>query len=225
MALGLDAQLADREKPASIYEQLRDDIAEGRLQANERLKASVLAARYNTSTNPIREALQQLRGEGFVIFSPNKGARVRPMDEDFARDVLEIEALIAPYLTRWFVPMASEADIQRLEEMQKEMEDLNFRDRELHSLLDRQFHHFIYGRHYNRQAVDMSTKRREIVHAIARRFPFSPIRQREIMIEHRQLIEAIKVGDADAAVEVILRHTMGSHRHIIDHMRAERARG
>ncbi len=223
MALGTDAQLVERDKPASIYERLRDDIAEGRLQANERLKASVLAARYNTSTNPIREALQQLRGEGFVVFSQNKGARVRPVDEDFARDVYEIEALIAPYLTKWFVSMASDADIRRLEAMQQQMEDLNFRDHDLHSILDRDFHHIIYERHYNRQAVDMSSKRREILHAIAKRFAFSPARQREIMTEHQQIIAAIKSGNADAAVEVMRQHIMGSGRHIIDHMRAERA--
>ncbi|RYG87303.1 MAG: GntR family transcriptional regulator [Alphaproteobacteria bacterium] len=224
MAFGTDDQLVERERPASIYERLRDDIAEGRLQANERLKASVLAARYHTSTNPVREALQQLRGEGFVVFSQNKGARVRPVDEDFARDVYEIEALIAPYLTHWFVSIASQADIVRLEAAQQEMEDLNFRDHELHSVLDRQFHQIIYERHYNRQAVDMSSKRREILHAIAKRFPFSSSRQREIMTEHQQLIAAIKSGNAEGAVEVMRRHIMGSGRHIIDHMRAERAR-
>ena len=53
--------------------------------------------------NPIREALQLLRGEGFVIIEPNRGARVRPIDEDFVRDIIEIEVLIEPALTRWFV--------------------------------------------------------------------------------------------------------------------------
>ncbi len=217
------SESGEQGRPASVYERLRDDIAAGRLQANERLKASVLAARYNTSSNPIREALQQLRGEGFVVFSPNKGARVRPVDEDFARDVYEIEALVAPYLTRWFVSMASELDIRRLETAQQEMEELNFRDHELHSVLDRQFHQIIYERHYNRHAVEMSANRREILHAIAKRFPFSPARQREIMTEHQQIIAAVKSGNAERAVEVISRHVMGSGRHIIDHMRAERA--
>ena len=57
---------------ATIYEQLRDDIIHGRFKSNERLKVAELATRMGTSTNPVREALQQLRGEGFVIMTPNR---------------------------------------------------------------------------------------------------------------------------------------------------------
>src|SRR6185312_11676029 len=85
-------------RPTSIYDRLREDIIEGRISADSRLKVRDLAARYGVSTNPVREALQQLRGEGFVVISPNRGARVRPIDEDFVRNVYEITALIEPYL-------------------------------------------------------------------------------------------------------------------------------
>ena len=53
-----------------VYELIREDIIEGRLEANERLVVADLAQRHGTSTNPVREALQLLRGEGFVIFPP-----------------------------------------------------------------------------------------------------------------------------------------------------------
>ena len=43
------------------------------LRANQRLIVGTLADRYGTSSNPVREALQQLRGEGFVIFAANRG--------------------------------------------------------------------------------------------------------------------------------------------------------
>ena len=84
----------------------------------------------------MREALQQLRGEGFVIIEPNRGARVRPIDEDFVRDIIEIEVLIEPALTRWFVGIATEADIAELEAIQAEIEALNFADRSAHGELD-----------------------------------------------------------------------------------------
>ena len=47
----------------------------------------------------LHEVLQLLRGEGYVVFSPNKGARVRPIDYDFVRNIYEISALIEPALT------------------------------------------------------------------------------------------------------------------------------
>jgi DNA-binding GntR family transcriptional regulator len=208
----------------SVYEAIREDILEGALAANMRLKVSALAERYGTSTNPVREALQQLRGEGFVVFAPNRGARVRPIDEEFARDIYEVEMLIEPYLTRWFVDIASDADIAALEAIQQEIEALNFSDPLRHSQLDTRFHQIIYDRHYNRHAVDLWWKHREILRAISRRFPFSGARRKDILREHRELIKALKDHDADRAARIVAAHVGGSGRHIVDYMRAAAAK-
>lgn len=208
----------------SIYDQILQDILAGRLQANERLKVSALASRYGTSTNPIREVLQQLRGEGYVIFSPNKGARVRPIDEDFARDIYEVEALIEPYLTAWFVGIATDEAIRRLEDTQDEIEALGFEDPLRHSELDTRFHQIIYDGHYNRHAADLWWRHREILRTIARRFPYSMVRRKEILVEHRQIIDRIKNQDASGAAEAVRLHILGSGRHIVEHMRSARNR-
>jgi DNA-binding GntR family transcriptional regulator len=206
----------------SIYERLRDDIIHGRVKANERLKVAELAARMGTSTNPIREALQQLRGEGFVIMTPNRGARVRPIDENFVRDICEIEVLIEPALTRWFVGIATRTDVDELERLQSQIEALNFGDEMKHSNLDLQFHRLMYDRHYNRHAVDLWVRHRHILWAISRGFPTSLSRQTNVLEEHRELIACIKAQDADGAARVIGRHVEGSGRHIIERMRLER---
>ncbi len=67
-------------------------------------------------------------GEGFVIIAPNRGARVRPIDQDFVRDIYEIGVLIEPALTRWFVGMATHEDIVELERIQRLIEENNFAD-------------------------------------------------------------------------------------------------
>jgi DNA-binding GntR family transcriptional regulator len=191
--------------PVSVYELIREDIISGRFIPNERLKVAELAGRYSTSTNPIREALQQLRGEGFVVIEPNRGARVMPIDEDFVRDIMEIEVLIEPALTRWFVAIATDDDVAALEAVQARIEENNFEDPMLHGNLDTQFHQLIYDRHYNRHAAELWWKHREILRAISRRFPSS-------------LIEAIRAQDADAAAAIIARHVEGSGRHVIEQM-------
>ena len=211
--------------PVSVYELIREDIISGKLGPNERLKVADLAERYGTSTNPIREALQQLRGEDFVIFEPNRGARVRPIDESFVRDIIEIAALIEPALTRWFVSIATEADIVQLETIQAEIEALNFADPTRHGQLDTQFHQVIYDRHYNRHAADLWWRHREVLRAISRRFPTSLSRRVAVVREHHALIDAIRAQDADRAATVISGHVEGSGRHIIEHMRLARNSG
>lgn len=206
------------EPQASVYEMIREDIISGRLGPNERLKVAELAERYGTSTNPVREALQQLRGEGFVLMEPNRGARVRPIDADFVRDIIEIEVMIEAALTRWFVSIANDADIAELEAMQAEIEGNNFEDRVRHGQLDTRFHQFIYDRHYNRHAAELWWKHREILRAISRRFPTSLSRRVSVLREHRELIECIRAQDADGAAAVIARHVEGSGRHIIEQM-------
>lgn len=208
---------------ASVYELIRDDIISGQLQANERLVVAELAQRHKTSTNPIREALQLLRGEGFVVISPNRGARVRPIDQDFVRDIYEIGVLIEPALTRWFVSMATPDDIVQLERVQGEIEDNNFDDPLRHSELDTRFHTIMYERHYNRHAAELWWKHREVLRAVSRRFNFTLARRAQVMREHRQLIEHIRNGEADKAATLVANHVEGSGRHILEQMRAVEA--
>ena len=205
-------------QPGWVYDRIRDEIIAGRLLPNARLKVAELATRYGTSTNPVREALQLLRGEGFVVIEPNRGARVRPIDEGFVRDIIEIEVLLEPALTRWFVTIADHADIERLEAAEAEIEALDFADLAQHGQLDTRFHQIIYDRHYNRHAAELWWKHREILRAISRRFPTSLSRRQAVVREHRELIERIRNQDADGAAAVVARHVEGSGRHIVEQM-------
>jgi DNA-binding GntR family transcriptional regulator len=203
----------------SIHGRIRHDIITGALGPNARLKVAELASRYATSTNPVREALQQLRGEGFVVIEPNRGARVRPIDEDFVRDIVEIEALLEPALTRWFVGIATEDDVRRLERIQEEIEVLDFADPVQHGRLDTSFHLVIYDRHYNRHAADLWWRHREVLRAISGNFRHSLSRRAAVVREHRELIDAIRSQDADKAADVMARHVLGSGRNIMEQMR------
>jgi len=204
----------------SLYEVIRDDIISGRLKPTERLVVADLAEQLGTSTNPVREALQLLRGEGFVIFSPKRGARVRPIDQDFVRNIYEISALIEPALPRWFVGMATDRDIAELERIQRLIEENNFVDPVLHSGLDVQFHTVVYQRHYNRHAAEIWWKHRQVLRAVNQRFNYTLARRTQVIREHREMIEYVKAGDADKAADVVGRHVEGSGRHLLEQMRA-----
>ncbi len=212
-------------RDASVYETIREDIIEGRLPSNARLKVSELSRRFGTSTNPVREALHQLRGEGFVVISPNRGARVRPIDEDFVRDIVEIEVLIEPYLTRAYVDTVTDADLADLMAIQREIDANNFADPALHADLDTQFHRRMYDRHYNRHAVTLWWNHRAILAAIGSRFSVAMSRRVAVLQEHHELLAHIRAQDAEGAAGAISRHVEGSGRHIIDQLRAHRRTG
>lgn len=204
----------------TLHELIREDIVSGRLRPNERLKVSDLAERHGVSTSPVREALQVLRGEGFVVISPNRGARVRPIDEDFIRDIYEVETVIEPYLMRHFLEMVTEEQIAELERIQARIEENDFKDVPLHAELDEAFHLVTYRGHYNKHIFGLWQKHREILGAIAGRYPHSLSRRKAVIEEHRALIQAIRHQEVEQACAIICRHAAGSGRHTIEQLRA-----
>ncbi len=203
----------------TVYELIREDIITGRLSPNERLKVSDLAGRHGVSTSPVREALQVLRGEGFVVMNPNRGARVRPIDEAFVRDIYEVETLIEPHLMRGFLEMVTEERIAELKAIQAEIEQLDFADERRHSDLDLKFHLVTYERHYNTHLLALWQKHRDILGAISHRFPVALNRRKAVIEEHRALIEAITSQNVDLACKIIAKHAEGSGKHTITQMR------
>lgn len=208
------------EEGAVVYERIRDDIISGRLGANERLVVAELSERHNSPANAVREALQLLRSQGFVLLVHNKSARVRPIDQDFVRDVYEIGVLIEPSMVRWFVDMATTADIEALEDIQRQIEENNFADPILHSELDTQFHTLMYDRHYNHLAAELWWKHRELLRALARRYSYTLSRRSQVIRDHRELLRMVKEGDAEKAALLIAAHVDGAGRHVLEQMRA-----
>ena len=73
----------------SVYEALTEMIIGGSLQPGQHLVEVQLAGMLGVSRQPIREALQRLRNEGWVDMRPGFGATVHIPDED------EVDQLLA----------------------------------------------------------------------------------------------------------------------------------
>lgn len=206
-----------------IQNLLREDILEGRLPADARLKVSDVAERYSVSTNPAREALQALEGEGLVIISANRGARVRRIDEAFIRDISEMRALVEPYLVRGFVEFARTDDIDILIALQTTCQ--RAADDNDYSAFHRanvSFHDFMIERHHNAEAVHIWKKHSNWLRALHRRHPLSFANMRRSCAEHWELVEAVRSGNPEAAAAVIARHTTNSAAVFIEHVRRDR---
>jgi DNA-binding GntR family transcriptional regulator len=84
-----------RKAPEIVCESLREAILDGHLPPGTRLPEEELAQVFGVSRTPVREALQQLRVDGFVEFGPRQVAAVTEITTDeilaiyFVREVLE----------------------------------------------------------------------------------------------------------------------------------------
>jgi DNA-binding GntR family transcriptional regulator len=83
-----------------VLEALRQAIITGEYAPNERLREEDIAARFDVSRNPIREALHILSLEGFVRVEPRRGARVATIDARRARELFELRAPLEGLVAR-----------------------------------------------------------------------------------------------------------------------------
>ena len=75
-----------------VVDKLREAISSGRLAPGSRLVEQDLAAQFQVSRGPIREALRELSYEGLVTLRPNRGAVVSSLA---AEDILEVYVIRA----------------------------------------------------------------------------------------------------------------------------------
>jgi DNA-binding GntR family transcriptional regulator len=218
----------DEGRRAPDYERLhtllRDDILSGRIPAGARLKVSDIAATYDTSTNPAREALRGLEGEGLVTIQPNRGARVRVIDERLVSNLFDIRGMIEPHIVRFFVENASPADIETLEVLERGCEQgAEAGDHGLFHSHNIRFHDLILDRYPNEEAIKTMRQHSTWLRALSRKHPLTAPQMRRSSAEHVAFIEAVHRGDAEQAITVMQRHRQNSRRVFLANMREDAA--
>lgn len=78
----------------TIYRDLRRSIIMGRRKSGERFNVPDVAAEYNTSITPVRDALQMLSQEGLVNIKPRSGYFVSSLTLKELRDLLDMRRIL-----------------------------------------------------------------------------------------------------------------------------------
>ena len=203
-----------------LRDAIRSDIINGVFDAGLRLKIPDLCRRYGVSSIPIREALQQLQGEGLVVIMPNRGATVRSVDPVFVSEIYEVREAIDAAMARRFVELASADALAALERAQDEME----RREEAGDVLgrhqaDRDFHRVIFAGANNREAMLIVERQNNIINALRLGYGQSEVRRRQVRREHRALLDAIRRGDSKRAGAIAASHARHARNDLIAAMR------
>ena len=78
----------------SVLDRIRTEIIFGALAPGQRLTLDRLKARYAVSITTLRESLNRLVSEGFVVAEDNKGFRVVDVSEQDLREIAELRLLL-----------------------------------------------------------------------------------------------------------------------------------
>lgn len=98
----------------AVQDAIRDGIVAGRYPQGERLLEDQLAQELDVSRNPVREALQGLATEGFVIIEPRRGARVASVSRERAVELFEVREVLEGLAARLAAERRTDAQLAEL---------------------------------------------------------------------------------------------------------------
>ena len=206
---------------AAICDRIRDDIVAGALPFGSRLTLDLLAQRYSVGHMPVREALRQLQGEGLVVLTPNRGARVRAVDIEFVRNVFDLRIAIEAMLARRAAERIEPPRIAELDALESELE-MKARSRDYAALLaiNREFHRTINDAAHNPEASAVLDRHRRLIAALWNVYGYGDDRAAGVISDHRYIIAALASHDADAAASLAMAHAAKAKQALIARMLA-----
>jgi len=180
-------------------------IASGEIAPGEPLRQLELADRLGISATPVREALRRLEAQGLVVRQPHRGVRVAEVEPEEMAELYIIRAALEGLAVEHAVPNLTAKDVRALEQIHERLEAGRAKGA-LKSLrrLNFDFHTTLY-RHSELPRLT------RIIDSLWPLFPWDsmwavPGRAASSAVEHREILDALRAGDAAAAGRAMRRH-------------------
>lgn len=113
-----EAPLSINEK---VYRTLRDQLMRGDIAAGQNLGIEELAAAMNTSTMPVRAALQRLAEQQAVQRTRSRSMQVPLLSLERLEDIRRCRVVVEGALTEWAVPRLDEPQIALLTQLARKI--------------------------------------------------------------------------------------------------------
>jgi DNA-binding GntR family transcriptional regulator len=162
-----------------------------------------VASRYGISRTPVREAFRQLAAEGFLWLTPRRGARVAYVTEKDITEFYELKSLLEGYAARLATPKLQERDLQKMEQLNDQMERYHLRgDLKRIAKIHNEFHNIFLEASGNEQLTSTlqqlvnKYQRFTILLALSGKNP-------EAVAQHRDIINAFRTRDAERAETLV----------------------
>ena len=185
---------------------LREEILSGDIAPGTWLRQDDLAMRLGTSRLPIREALRILESEGLAESMPNRGARVPALDLQEVNISYRMRERLEPLTLIESLCHISDAQVDRMERIQEEIEANNDTVRFL--ALDREFHMASYAACPSEQLLSTTVRLWNSTQHYRRAFMLlvSADRATVVNAEHRLILDAVRRRDPEDGERFLAGH-------------------
>lgn len=190
-----------------VYDHLRTEILDGRLEPGAELIEVALAEQLGVSRGPLREAISRLAAEGLVTVSPRRGAVVRSLSKEEFLELYQVREALERMAVQLAVPRLTDEQFEELASLNAEMET-HAAGNEVESFFEANlaFHARLLEASGNRKLEELY---RQLLGQLGRyRLRSLTLRGnlKRSVSEHKAILRAARRGDAERAAQLMAEH-------------------
>ncbi|GLQ27750.1 GntR family transcriptional regulator [Sulfitobacter pacificus] len=213
-----DTSLQDLSQGETAYRKLHQAIRDGLFQPGDRLREADVAQRLSLSRTPVREALRKLEADGIVEHRARIGAVIRKLERTEVVELYEMRLVLERTAAEMAAKHASDAEIDELEEVNNKIE-VTVDDPATAAALNQDFHRCIYLATRNRFLLESARALNNALMLLGPTTLADAERIKTVCQQHKNIIDAIRAGDVEAAGASAEAHLQTSLRHRLKVMR------
>lgn len=204
----------------SAYASILEMILTKEIQAGERIREDLLAEKFKVSRTPVREAVNRLTQDGFILNEKRKGLYCVEITKEELLNLLDLRVVLESLSIRKCTAQATDEDIDT---MRKLVSDFRYRYHyilansdspakeiaRLHNFEDVKFHVQIAKVSRSERLVKYTSEIETTLLLARRHIHETPESEKIILLsweQHEQMIDAIKAKDEAGAFEVFENH-------------------
>lgn len=185
---------------------IKNNIIRLELAPGSRVSEKNLADEMGLSRTPVREALIELARGGIVEIYPQRGSVVSLIDYSLVEEARFMRSVMEDAVVRLVCEMAKPEDILKLEENLKLQEFyLESTDTGRLMELDDDFHKLLFGIAQKSQSY-LLMQNLTLHFDRVRNMALSAVKELKIVLDHREIVGAIRQHDAERAGELMEIH-------------------
>lgn len=211
----IDWKPSDFQVPATlsetIYQSLKKALIDGEIKPGQRLQEKEIAALFNTSSTPVREAFFRLAAEKYLVINARKEVLVQDTTQEEVRELYEIVRALDILALRKALARMTDDDVDELRQMTGELG--RFHDAADHmSYLEQnlRIHDRIWSHCGSAALYETLTELMAKIAIYRRKTDFSPFADppalKKSFRDHREIFRLIKDRDMDGLEKLIKAH-------------------
>jgi len=194
-----------------VKERILKAIQAGRYKPGERIRETEVAEWLDVSRTPVREALRRLESEAILTFVSWRGVVVAELDRQQVGELYAMREVLEGAAARLAARHIYDAETDLLDDLLRRADACPDKPDEL-ARLNRQFHQTIYAAAHNRYLTQTLVQIRNAMALLQGTTYSVPGRPDTAAAEHRDILNAIRERNPDAAEAAASTHIAAAQR-------------